>query len=225
VPERELRTGVGGQDTDMEADHPVLGTAVVHTVRRLVERHARTSAPATHVHTDCWPAADGRVQRAQRVQLALVTRCGRRVRVPGACAHRVTDMLRGWRRVLRGRHHTRPGSDQAHRHAHVAVLHRYAGGRVHSRLPQRQHRLLRHVRRVHSDERGGARAGRGLGQGHVRAVRKGRVHMADGQPEGDRRLGTRTGQETAQSVAAHLHDHRVSAHHRTHARCVETNII
>jgi len=225
VPERELCTGVGGQDTDMEADHPVLGAAVVHTVRGLVERHAWPPAPATYVHTDRWTAADGRVQRAQRVQLALVARRGCRIRVPGARDHRVTDMLRSGRRIIRGRHHSCPGSDQAHRHAHVAVLHRYTGGRVHGRLPQCQHRLLRHVRRVHSDERGGTRAGRGPGQRHVRAVRQGSVYMADGQPEGDRRLGTSTGQETAQSIAAHLHDHRVSANHRTHARCVETNII
>lgn len=218
MPERDLRARVGGQDTDVEADHSVLGAAGVHTVRGPVERHARPPPPATHVHTDRWPAADGRVQRAQRVQLALVTSRGRRVRVPGACPHRVQDMLRGGRRVLRGRHHARPGSDQTHWHAHVTVLHRHAGGRVHGRLPQRQHRLLRHVRRVHSDERGGASARCGFGQGHVRAVRQGCVYMADDQPEGDRRLGARTGQETTQSVAAHLHDHRVAAHHRTHAR-------
>lgn len=225
MPERELRARVGGQNPNVEADHPVLGAAGVHTVRGPVERHARSPTPATHVHTDRRPAADGRVQRAQRVQLALVARRGRSVRVPGAGAHRVPDMLRGGRRVLCGRHHARPGSDQAHRHAHVALLHRHAGGRVHGRLPKRQHRLLRNVRRVHSDERGGARAGRGPGQGQVRALRQGRVYMADGQPEGDRRLGARTGQETAQSVAAYLHDHRVAAHYRTHARCVTTSIL
>jgi len=225
VQERELRAGAGGQDTDVEADHPVLGAAGVHPVRGPVERHARPPPPAAHVHTHFRAAADGRVQRAERVQLALVAGRGRGVRVPGARAHRFQDMLRGRRRVLRGRHHPRPGPDQAHRHAHVAVLHRHAGGRVHGRLPERQHRLLRHVRRVHSDERGRAGAGRGPGQGHVRAVRRGRVHLADGQPQGDRRLGARAGQETSQPVAARLHDHRVAAHRRAHARCVSHTIL
>lgn len=217
MPERELRAGAGGQDPVVEAEHPVLGAAGVHTVRGPVERHARPSAPAAHVHTDRGTAADGRVQRAQRVQLALVACRGRRVRVPGSRAHRVAHLLRGGRRVLRGRHHARRGPHQAHRPAHVAVLHRHADRRVHRRLPQRQHRLLRHVRRVHSDELPGAGVRRRAHQGHVRAVREG-VHLADGQPQGDRRLDTRAGQETAQSQAARLHDHRVAAHHRAHAR-------
>lgn len=59
--ERELRSGAGGQDTDVEADHPVLGAAGVHTVRGPVERHARPPPPAAHVHTDRRPAADRRV--------------------------------------------------------------------------------------------------------------------------------------------------------------------
>lgn len=138
--------------------------------------------------------------------------------MPGARAHRVPDMLPGGCRVLRGRHHARPGPDQAHRHAHVAVLHRHAGGRLHGWLPKRQHRLLRHVRRVHGDERGGAGAGRGPGQGYVGTIRQGHVRLADGQPEGDRRFGARAGQETAQPIAAHLHDRRVAAHRWTHAR-------
>lgn len=205
----------------MEADHPVFGAVDIHTVRRPVERHARTSPPAVDVHTDRRPTDNGRVQRAERVQLAVVARHSRRVRVPGARAHRVPHMLRSGRRVLRGRHHPDRGPDQAHRAAHVAVLHRHADWRVHRRLPERKHRFLRHVRRVHSDELPGAVARRHAGQGQIRAVRKG-VHMADHQPQGDCRLHARIGQETAEQVTAHLHDCRIAAHRRTHARSVCT---
>lgn len=200
----------------MEADHPVLGAAVVHTVRGPVERHARPAPQATHVHTDRRPAVDGHVQYAERVLLALATVGGRRVRVLGARDHWIADLLRGGRRVLRGRHHTCRGPHQAHRHAHVPVLYRHAGRREHRWLPQRQHRLLRHVRCVHSHELPGPDPGRLTGQRHVRPLRV-RVRVADVQPQSDRRLHASAGQETAQSLAARLHDDRVAAHHWTHA--------
>lgn len=219
MPERELRPGVGGQDPDVEAYHPVLGAAGVHTVRGPVERHARPPPPAAHVHPDSRPTADGRVQRAERVQLALVARRSRHHRVPDPRAHRVPHMLRGRRRVLRGRHHPARGPDQAHRHAHVAVLRGHADRRVHRRHTKRGDRFLRHVRRVHGHELSGAAVRRHAGQGHVHPVREA-VHLADDQPEGDRRLDARAGQETAQQKATHIHDDRVAAHHRTHARCV-----
>lgn len=222
MPERESRPGAGDKDPDVEAVRAVLAAADIHTVRRAVERLARTPPPAFDVHTDRRPAGNGRVQLAQRVLLALVARRGRHFRVPGARAHRVPHMLRGRRHVLHGRHHPDRGPDQAHRAAHVALLHRHAGGRGLRRLPERQHRLLRHVRRVHGDERPGAVARCPAGQGHIRAVRK-VVRVADHQSQGDRRLRARAGQETAQQVTAHIHDSHIAAHRRTHARLVCTN--
>lgn len=152
MPERKLRSRIGGQNPNVETDHPVLGAVGVHIIRGAVERHTRPPPAATHVHTDRRPAPNGHVQRAERVQLALVTRGGRHYRVPGTSSDRIPDMLRGRRRVLRGRHHPNRGQNQAHRYAYVAVLHRYADRRVHRRLPEREHRVLRDIRRMHSDE-------------------------------------------------------------------------
>jgi len=217
VPGREPRAGAGGQDPDVEAERPVLGAAGVRYVRGPVERHARTPPPAAHVHPDRRPGADGPVQRAERVQLALVARGGRRHRVPGARAHRFPDMLRGGRRVLRGRHHPDRGPDQAHRRAHVAVLRRHADRRVHRRSAQRGRRFLRHVRRVRGAQRSRAAPGRRAGHRPLRPVRT-VVRVADGQPQGDRRLRARAAQETAEPIAAHIHDHRLAADRRAHAR-------
>lgn len=219
MPERELCPGAGGQDPNVEADHPVFGAAGVHTVRGPLERHARPPPPSAHVHPGGRPTADGRVQRAERVQLALVARRSRNQRVPDPRRHRVPHMLRGRRRVLRGRHHQGRRPDQAHRHAHVAVFRGHADRRVHRRHTERRDRFLRHVLRVHNHELSGAVTGRRYDQGHVRPVREA-VRLADDQPESDRRLDARASQKTAEQEAPRIHDNRVAAYHRTHARCV-----
>lgn len=219
MPGRGVRAGAGGQDPDVEANGAVLGAAGVHTVRGPVERHARPPAPAANVRPDRRPTVDGRVQRAARVQLALAARRGRGRRVSGARAHRVPRLLRGRRRVLRGRHHPRGGPHQTRRAAHVTVFRRHADRRVHRRFPQRPRRFLRRVRRVRRPQLSGPVPGRRARPRHVRAVRTDRrVRLANGQPESDRRLRARADQETARPVVARLHDHRVAAHRRAHAR-------
>jgi len=154
VPERELRARVGGQNPDVEADHPILGAAGVHTVRGPVERPARPSTPAADVRAGDRTDDLRRVQSTVHRVLGPVAYFHRHHAVANLIRHRVSTLFLHRHVRVPGRHHRHVQPDHAHR---VRVGRVTAGrhlGRAVRWLPEREVRVRRRVCLERGPERG-----------------------------------------------------------------------